>query len=213
MKTPALPGRRRGSGVFSFIHVDDAADATVAAVERGAPGIYNVVDDEPAPRGANGCRSTRRRSGRSGRAGCRASWRGSLAGSYAVSWRPSCAARRTSARRRELGWQPRYASWRQGFSDVAGLAAGQGTISMRHEAIAGVVMRESRRLAWPRASARTARPGRAPRPLCRASWLSMRSRLLDAPDRCAWDEVLHRRRARIRALELLVLICALAVNG
>ena len=39
----------RGSGVFSFIHVDDAADATVAAVERGAPGIYNVVDDEPAP--------------------------------------------------------------------------------------------------------------------------------------------------------------------
>ena len=39
----------RGSGVFSFIHVDDAADATVAAVERGAPGIYNIVDDEPAP--------------------------------------------------------------------------------------------------------------------------------------------------------------------
>ena len=48
-------GRRRfpvvgkGTGVFSFIHVDDAAAATVAAVERGAPGIYNVVDDEPAP--------------------------------------------------------------------------------------------------------------------------------------------------------------------
>src|SRR5207302_997045 len=37
-----------GSGVFSFIHVDDAASATVAAVERGAPGIYNVADDEPA---------------------------------------------------------------------------------------------------------------------------------------------------------------------
>ena len=39
----------RGSGVFSFIHVDDAAAATVAACERGAGGIYNVVDDEPAP--------------------------------------------------------------------------------------------------------------------------------------------------------------------
>ena len=39
----------RGAGVFSFIHVDDAAAATVAAVERGAPGIYNVVDDDPAP--------------------------------------------------------------------------------------------------------------------------------------------------------------------
>ena len=39
----------KGTGVFSFIHVDDAAAATVAALERGAPGIYNVVDDDPAP--------------------------------------------------------------------------------------------------------------------------------------------------------------------
>ena len=38
----------KASGVFSFVHVDDAADATVAALERGAPGAYNVVDDEPA---------------------------------------------------------------------------------------------------------------------------------------------------------------------
>src|SRR4051794_1444604 len=38
-----------GGGVWSFIHVEDAADATVAALERGRPGIYNVVDDEPAP--------------------------------------------------------------------------------------------------------------------------------------------------------------------
>ncbi|HYN92204.1 MAG TPA: NAD(P)-dependent oxidoreductase, partial [Thermoleophilaceae bacterium] len=36
-----------GTGVFSFVHVDDAADATVAAVERGSPGVYNIVDDEP----------------------------------------------------------------------------------------------------------------------------------------------------------------------
>ena len=39
----------KGTGLFSFVHVDDAASATVAAVERGAPGIYNVVDDDPAP--------------------------------------------------------------------------------------------------------------------------------------------------------------------
>ena len=39
----------KGAGTFSFIHVDDAAGATVAALDRGAPGIYNVVDDEPAP--------------------------------------------------------------------------------------------------------------------------------------------------------------------
>ena len=44
-----LPVVGKGRGVFSFIHVDDAADATVAAVEGGAPGIFNVVDDEPAP--------------------------------------------------------------------------------------------------------------------------------------------------------------------
>src|ERR687893_601548 len=42
-----LPGE--GSGIWSLVHVDDAAAATVAAIERGQPGIYNVVDDEPAP--------------------------------------------------------------------------------------------------------------------------------------------------------------------
>src|SRR2546421_635055 len=38
-----------GGGIWSFIHVEDAADATVAAVEHAPPGIYNIVDDEPAP--------------------------------------------------------------------------------------------------------------------------------------------------------------------
>ena len=46
---PPFPGRRAGTGTFSFLHVEDAAAATAAALERGAPGIYNVVDDEPAP--------------------------------------------------------------------------------------------------------------------------------------------------------------------
>jgi nucleoside-diphosphate-sugar epimerase len=39
----------RGSGIWSFVHIDDAAVATARAVERGAPGIYNIVDDDPAP--------------------------------------------------------------------------------------------------------------------------------------------------------------------
>jgi len=39
----------KGTGVWSFIHIDDAAAATVAAVERGAAGVYNIVDDDPAP--------------------------------------------------------------------------------------------------------------------------------------------------------------------
>src|SRR5262249_10844802 len=38
-----------GAGVWSFIHVDDAAAATIAAIQRGAPGVYNIADDEPAP--------------------------------------------------------------------------------------------------------------------------------------------------------------------
>ncbi len=43
-----LPVVGKGDGVFSFIHVDDAASATIAAMEHGSPGIYNVVDDDPA---------------------------------------------------------------------------------------------------------------------------------------------------------------------
>ncbi|MPZ89542.1 MAG: NAD-dependent epimerase/dehydratase family protein, partial [Nitriliruptorales bacterium] len=45
-KLPIVGG---GTGIWSWVHVDDAATATVAAVERGAPGVYNIVDDDPAP--------------------------------------------------------------------------------------------------------------------------------------------------------------------
>jgi nucleoside-diphosphate-sugar epimerase len=44
-----VPARRRAAGVWSFVHIDDAAAATLAAMERGAPGVYNIVDDEPKP--------------------------------------------------------------------------------------------------------------------------------------------------------------------
>jgi 2-alkyl-3-oxoalkanoate reductase len=45
-RTPIISG---GTGVWSFIHIDDAARFTLAAITRGAPGIYNIVDDDPAP--------------------------------------------------------------------------------------------------------------------------------------------------------------------
>lgn len=113
-------GRRRfpvvgkGSGVFSFIHVDDAADATVAAVERGAPGIYNVTDDEPAPMRewlpvyADAI-------------GAKRPWRVPrfvarlLAGQYAVSLATELRGASNEHAKAELGWAPRYGSWRQGF--------------------------------------------------------------------------------------------------
>jgi nucleoside-diphosphate-sugar epimerase len=44
-----FPNIGGGGGVWSFVHIEDAASATVAAVDNGGPGIYNVVDDEPAP--------------------------------------------------------------------------------------------------------------------------------------------------------------------
>jgi nucleoside-diphosphate-sugar epimerase len=107
-----------GRGVQSFIHVDDAASATVAAVERGAPGIYNVVDDEPAP--ANewmpvfaagvGAKPPRRVP----------LWLAKLvAGGNAVQMTTMRGASNAKAKR-ELDWEPRFQSWRQGFKEGLG---------------------------------------------------------------------------------------------
>ena len=105
-----------GSGLFSFIHVDDAAEATVAAVERGAPGVYNVVDDEPAAlrdwvpayAEAIGAPPPRRVP----------VWLARLvAGKMASSMSVQPGASNAKAKR-ELGWQPRWSSWREGFRDA-----------------------------------------------------------------------------------------------
>jgi nucleoside-diphosphate-sugar epimerase len=109
----------RGSGVFSFIHVDDAADATVRAVERGAPGIYNVVDDEPAPwrewlpvyADAIGAK----RPWRMPRLLARI-----VAGQYAVMLATELRGAANERAKAELGWQPRHTSWRQGFRESPG---------------------------------------------------------------------------------------------
>jgi nucleoside-diphosphate-sugar epimerase len=109
----------QGSGVFSYIHVDDAASATVAAMDRGAPGIYNIVDDEPAPlrewlpayADALGAKPPRRVP----------KWLARLlAGSYTTGMATSLRGVSNAKAKAELGWQPRWASWRQGFKEALG---------------------------------------------------------------------------------------------
>lgn len=106
-----------GRAVWSFVHVDDAAAATVAAIERGAPGIYNVVDDDPAPVSewlphaaeVVGARPPRRLP----------LWLGRLVGGeHMVVLMDQARAASNAKARAELGWEPRYPSWRTGFRAV-----------------------------------------------------------------------------------------------
>jgi len=106
-----------GDATFSFIHIEDAAAAVVAALERGAPGVYNVADDEPSPlrewlpifAETLGAKPPRR----------------------VPLWLVGLVVGRTMARaaagtrgaanakaKRELGWEPAHPSWRQGFAEV-----------------------------------------------------------------------------------------------
>jgi nucleoside-diphosphate-sugar epimerase len=105
-----------GTGVFSFIHVDDAADATVAAVERGSPGIYNIVDDEPAPMRewvpalaeAVGAKPPRRVP----------AWLARLvAGRQAADFALELRGASNEKAGSELGWRPAHPSWRSGFEE------------------------------------------------------------------------------------------------
>src|SRR4051812_13046112 len=106
-----------GAGVWSFVHIEDAAEATVAAVERGRRGIYNVVDDEPAPvaewlpaaAAAVGAKPPRRVPRWAGRL---------LAGEAAAVMMTEVRGASNEKAKRELGWQPRRASWREGFAEV-----------------------------------------------------------------------------------------------
>ena len=99
-----------GAGVWSLVHIDDAAAATVAAIEHGAPGIYNVVDDDPAPireivpalAAAVGAPPPRHVPG----------WLVRLAaGAQALSLMTAVRGASNEKAKRELGWVPRY-SWR-----------------------------------------------------------------------------------------------------
>jgi nucleoside-diphosphate-sugar epimerase len=104
----------KGTGHFSWIHVDDAATATVLAMEQGARGVFNIVDDDPAPVSewlpylaqCAGARPPRRVPVWLARL---------LAGEMAVGMMTEGRAFSNAKAKRELGWELRYPSWRQGF--------------------------------------------------------------------------------------------------
>jgi nucleoside-diphosphate-sugar epimerase len=111
-----------GTGVWSFVHLEDAASATVLAVERGDPGVYNVVDDEPAPvrewlpalAAAIGAKPPRHIP----------RWLARLvAGETAVVLMTECRGASNAKAKRLLGWSLRYPSWREGFPAAYGAEA------------------------------------------------------------------------------------------
>ena len=103
-----------GTGWLSWVHVDDAASATVLAIEQRATGVFDIVDDEPAPVSqwlpylaeCTGARPPRRVPAGLARL---------LAGPLAVAMMTEARAFANTKAKRELGWQLRYPSWRQGF--------------------------------------------------------------------------------------------------
>jgi nucleoside-diphosphate-sugar epimerase len=112
-RVPLIGG---GTAWWSFIHVEDAAEATALAVERGS-GIYNIVDDEPAPvhewlpalAAMLGAKPPLRVP----------AWLARLvAGEHLVVMMTESRAGSNAKAKRELGWQPRHPSWRQGFADI-----------------------------------------------------------------------------------------------
>lgn len=106
-----------GTGVWSFVHADDAAAATAIAVEHGAPGIYNIVDDDPAPvcewlpflADALGAPPPRHFPVWLGRL---------LAGPVLVAMETEIRGSSNAKAKRELGWEPLYPSWRDGFAGL-----------------------------------------------------------------------------------------------
>ena len=119
-----------GAGVWSWTHVDDAAGATVAALERGDSGVYNVTDDEPAPVGewlpylaeTVGAKPPM----------TVPVWLARImAGSVAVRWMTEGRGSSNDRVKRALGWQPAWASWREGFRRGLSPAAATGSPEVR----------------------------------------------------------------------------------
>jgi len=115
-----------GGGMISWIHLEDAAAATVLALEHGGPDIYAIVDDDPAPvrewlpvlAEALGAKPPRRFP----------RWLARLVGGQAAVVLGTEARGASNAKaKRELGWEPRYTSWRQGFpAAYASIRASEG---------------------------------------------------------------------------------------
>ena len=104
----------RGAGYSSWVHLDDAASATVLAVEQQVTGVFNIVDDDPAPASewlpyladCAGAKTPRRVPVWLARL---------LAGDHAVTMMTEGRAFSNARAKRVLGWRLRYPSWRQGF--------------------------------------------------------------------------------------------------
>jgi nucleoside-diphosphate-sugar epimerase len=105
-----------GTGYMSWVHLDDAASATVLAMEQKARGVFNIVDDEPAPASEwlpylAACAGAKRPMRLP-------KWLARLlAGEMAVMMMTEGRAFSNAKAKRELGWEPRYPSWRQGFKE------------------------------------------------------------------------------------------------
>jgi nucleoside-diphosphate-sugar epimerase len=121
-----LPLVGQAGGIWSWIHIDDAASAVVAAVEGGAPGVYNIVDDDPAPVSewlpalaeSIGAKPPRHVP----------VWLARLAvGEVGVSMMTQIRGSSNAKAKRELGWQPRWSSWRDGFQHGLADATGRMT--------------------------------------------------------------------------------------
>jgi 2-alkyl-3-oxoalkanoate reductase len=109
-----LPVIGGGTGIWSFTEITDAAAATIAAIDRGAPGIYNIVDSDPAPV-AEWLPYLARVAGAKPPLDVPA-WLGRLlAGEFVVAYMTGARGSANEKARKELGWEPRYASWREGF--------------------------------------------------------------------------------------------------
>lgn len=126
-KVPVVGG---GAGVWSWLHVEDAAAAAAIAVERGRPGIYNVVDDEPAPV-AEWLPYLAQQVGAPAPLHVPA-WLGRLlAGAVPVSMMTQSRGSSNAKAKRELGWYPAWRSWREGFRDGLTDADGPGRPTAR----------------------------------------------------------------------------------
>jgi 2-alkyl-3-oxoalkanoate reductase len=125
-----LPIAGDGGGIWSFIHVDDAAAATVAALDHGRRGVYNIVDDEPA-RVADWLPYLADVLGARPPAHIPV-WLARLAaGEVGVSMLTQIRGSSNAKAKAELAWAPAWASWRQGFREVAAAMPAPGQASAR----------------------------------------------------------------------------------
>ena len=114
VKAGKLPLVGDGAGVWSFCHIDDAASATALAVTRGAPGVYNIVDDDPAPV-SQWLPELARIIGAKPPRHVPAWVARPLIGGHGVSLMTQIRGSSNAKAKRELGWEPKYPSWREGF--------------------------------------------------------------------------------------------------